>query len=114
METEKSCSLAETMHYSFPVYHSNLFFNISLSKTPSCIPTVVNYAYAVLLNATKQSVLLWSRKKSVPQLCNHLGWYCISSFVCNPGVSLQLSSSLYHPQYILEYEKVDFISNAGV
>lgn len=65
METEKSCSLAETMDYSFPVYHSNLFFNISLSKTPSCVPTVVNYAYAVLLNATKQSLFCCGLVKSL-------------------------------------------------
>lgn len=35
MEIEKSCSLAKTVHYSFPIYDSNLFFNVSLSKTPT-------------------------------------------------------------------------------
>lgn len=64
MEAEKCCSLVQTIHHSFPIYSSKLFFNTTVLVS-NCIPIMVNFAYTVVLNATEQTVLLWSCKKPV-------------------------------------------------
>lgn len=103
MEAEKSCLLVQTMHYSFPIYDLNLFFNISCFQDSCCVPTTVYFAYAVESNATEQSLFCHGLIRSLslssvislvgtafPVLCATQVLPCSSPHLCLPPQNISL------------------------